>query len=135
MRAGVAAQVRSASTASTRFRFFCFRFWLVAVPISDISLAIFGAVHPDAPDRGRDLALALQLTNICRDVGEDVGRDRIYLPLDELARFGVEYFRAPDPQLGTLALGLSMGQWLSVPMIGVGAWFLLAPPSPRAAKA
>ena len=63
---------------------------LVAVTISDISLAIFGAVHPDAPDRGRDLALALQLTNICRDVGEDVGRDRIYLPLDELARFGVE---------------------------------------------
>jgi phytoene synthase len=33
--------------------------------------------------------MALQLTNICRDVGEDVGRNRIYLPLDELARFGV----------------------------------------------
>ena len=32
---------------------------------------------------------ALQLTNIIRDVGEDARRNRIYLPLDELARFGV----------------------------------------------
>jgi len=52
-----------------------------------------------------------------------------------LARFAVEYFRAPDPQLGTLALGLSMGQWLSLPMIAVGAWFLLAPPGSRAPAA
>jgi 15-cis-phytoene synthase len=62
---------------------------LVAVTISDISLAIFGTLDPRAPAHGRHLAMALQLTNICRDVGEDVGRDRIYLPLDELARFGV----------------------------------------------
>jgi 15-cis-phytoene synthase len=62
---------------------------LVAVTISDISLAIFGADHPDGPPLGRHLAMALQLTNVCRDVGEDVGRGRIYLPLDELARFGV----------------------------------------------
>ena len=62
---------------------------LVAVTISDISLAIFGVRREDAGRLGRHLALALQLTNICRDVGEDVGRGRIYLPLDELARFGV----------------------------------------------
>jgi phytoene synthase len=62
---------------------------LVAVTISDISLAIFGVRRDDAGRLGRHLALALQLTNICRDVGEDVGRGRIYLPLDELARFGV----------------------------------------------
>jgi phytoene synthase len=62
---------------------------LVAVTISDISLAIFGTVRAEAPALGRHLALALQLTNICRDVGEDVGRGRIYLPLDELARHGV----------------------------------------------
>jgi len=52
-----------------------------------------------------------------------------------LARFAVEYFRAPDPQLGTLALGLSMGQWLSLPMIAVGAWLLTAPPTPRPSRA
>jgi 15-cis-phytoene synthase len=62
---------------------------LVAVTISDISLAIFGGAHPEGARLGRHLAMALQLTNVCRDVGEDVGRGRIYLPLDELARFGV----------------------------------------------
>ena len=62
---------------------------LVAVTISEISLAIFGTLVPQAQAHGRHLAMALQLTNICRDVGEDVSRNRIYLPLDELARFCV----------------------------------------------
>jgi 15-cis-phytoene synthase len=62
---------------------------LVAVTISDISLAIFGVLDRAATSYGRDLALALQLTNICRDVGEDTERGRIYLPLDELERFRV----------------------------------------------
>ncbi len=62
---------------------------LVAVTISDISLAIFGSAGDDGRRLGRHLAMALQLTNVCRDVGEDVGRGRIYLPLDELRRFGV----------------------------------------------
>lgn len=62
---------------------------LVAVTISEISLAIFGMLDARARDHGRQLAIALQLTNVCRDVGEDVRRDRIYLPLDELVRFGV----------------------------------------------
>ena len=62
---------------------------LVAVTISDISLAIFGVEDPAAPTRGRSLAMALQLTNICRDVGEDILRDRVYLPADEMQRFGV----------------------------------------------
>ncbi len=61
---------------------------LVAVTISEISLAIFGVVAEGARDRGRDLAMALQLTNICRDVGEDAGRGRLYLPEDEVRRFG-----------------------------------------------
>lgn len=42
-----------------------------------------------------------------------------------LARFLVEFVREPDPQLGYLWLGLSMGQWLSLPMILVGLWFIL----------
>ncbi len=37
-----------------------------------------------------------------------------------LARFVVEYFREPDAFLGLLSLGFSMGQWLSLPLIGVG---------------
>ena len=35
-----------------------------------------------------DLGIAMQLTNILRDVGEDLGKDRIYLPLDELGEYG-----------------------------------------------
>ena len=40
-------------------------------------------------------------------------------------RFIAEYFREPDDYLGLLALGLSMGQWLCVPMVGIGValWF------------
>ena len=39
-------------------------------------------------------------------------------------RFTVEFFREPDAHLGLLGLGLSMGQWLCVPMIaiGLGMW-------------
>jgi len=63
---------------------------LVASTISTISLAIFGGLgKAEAEARGRDLATALQLTNVVRDVGEDVGRGRLYLPLEDLARFGV----------------------------------------------
>ncbi|MGH9322329.1 MAG: presqualene diphosphate synthase HpnD [Vicinamibacteria bacterium] len=62
---------------------------LVATTISTMSLSIFGYRDPEAIERGRDLATAFQLTNILRDVGEDIRKDRIYLPQDELSRFGV----------------------------------------------
>jgi phosphatidylglycerol---prolipoprotein diacylglyceryl transferase len=39
-------------------------------------------------------------------------------------RFVVEFFREPDRFLGPLALGLSMGQWLCLPMIAFGAWLM-----------
>ena len=37
-------------------------------------------------------------------------------------RFMAEYFREPDAHLGLLALNMSMGQWLCVPMVVVGVW-------------
>ena len=43
----------------------------------------------DAVDRAKDLGVAFQLANFIRDVGEDLDRGRIYLPLDELATHGV----------------------------------------------
>jgi phosphatidylglycerol:prolipoprotein diacylglycerol transferase len=43
-----------------------------------------------------------------------------------LARFTVEFFREPDTQLGTLALGLSMGQLLCIPMILFGVWLVMS---------
>ena len=62
---------------------------LVASSISDISLSIFGYRSPRAVEYGRNLATALQLTNVTRDIGDDLPRDRVYLPAEELRRFGV----------------------------------------------
>jgi 15-cis-phytoene synthase len=102
---------------------------LVAASISDISLAIFGYESESAIDHGRDLSTALQLTNVTRDVGDDLERDRIYLPREDLERFGVseqdlverrrseavrelirfqiararDYFRRAEPLLGELS--------------------------------
>jgi len=44
---------------------------------------------PEAYDRAKDLGVAFQLANFVRDVGEDLERGRVYLPLEDLARFGV----------------------------------------------
>lgn len=62
---------------------------LVASSISDISLSIFGYRSDAAIPLGRNLSTALQLTNVTRDIGDDLTRDRIYLPREELDRFGV----------------------------------------------
>ncbi|HEY0140618.1 MAG TPA: squalene/phytoene synthase family protein [Thermoanaerobaculia bacterium] len=62
---------------------------LVASSISDISLAIFGYKSDAALQYGRNLSTALQLTNITRDIGDDLTRDRIYIPREEMKRFGV----------------------------------------------
>ena len=45
--------------------------------------------QPEAYERAKDLGVAFQLANFVRDVGEDLERGRVYLPLDELAAFGV----------------------------------------------
>ena len=39
-------------------------------------------------------------------------------------RFVAEYFREPDAFLGLLALNMSMGQWLCVPMVVAGVWLM-----------
>jgi phytoene synthase len=69
---------------------YCYR---VAGVVGEIAAGIFGGARSEC-DRdirryAHELGLAFQLTNIIRDVGEDARRGRIYLPLDELARFGV----------------------------------------------
>jgi phytoene synthase len=62
---------------------------LVASSISDISLAIFGYKSDAAIALGHKLSTALQLTNITRDIADDLTRDRVYIPQEELRRFGV----------------------------------------------
>ena len=44
---------------------------------------------PTAAEKAKDLGVAFQLANFVRDVGEDLDRGRVYLPLDDLAKFGV----------------------------------------------
>jgi 15-cis-phytoene synthase len=68
-------------------RLYCYR---VASAVGLICIEIFGYTNPAARDYAEKLGIAFQLTNIMRDVKEDAGRDRIYLPLEDLARFDVE---------------------------------------------
>jgi phytoene synthase len=61
-----------------------------AAVIGELMLPVLEPLSPDALQPARDLGLAFQLTNFLRDVGEDLGRDRVYLPRDDLERFGAE---------------------------------------------
>lgn len=67
-------------------RLYCYH---VASVVGLCSAEIFGYRNPETLKYAENLGLAFQLTNIIRDVGEDARRDRIYLPQDELVRFGV----------------------------------------------
>ncbi|MFJ8162598.1 presqualene diphosphate synthase HpnD [Streptomyces sp. NPDC096136] len=62
----------------------------VAGAIGRLSLGVFGTVGPGerAEEYADTLGLALQLTNILRDVREDAGNGRTYLPAEDLAKFG-----------------------------------------------
>ena len=61
--------------------------YLVASTVGLMCIEIFGHRHDSARDYAVDLGIAFQLTNILRDVMEDAQRGRIYLPLEDLARF------------------------------------------------
>jgi phytoene synthase len=61
----------------------------VASAVGLICLEIFGYRDPGSKAYAESLGMALQLTNIVRDVGTDLRRGRIYLPLEDLRRFGV----------------------------------------------
>ncbi len=65
---------------------YCYR---VASVVGLLAAEIFGYRERQTLKYAHDLGLAFQLTNIIRDVGEDARRGRVYLPQDELARFGV----------------------------------------------
>ena len=67
-------------------RLYCHR---VAGVVGLLAANIFGYRNPKTLDYAENLGLAFQLTNIIRDVGEDARKDRIYIPSDEMQRFGV----------------------------------------------
>ena len=61
----------------------------VAAAVGLASIEIFGYRDPATRDFAVHLGLALQVTNILRDIAADAARGRLYLPLEDLARFGV----------------------------------------------
>jgi phytoene synthase len=65
---------------------YCIR---VASAVGLMCVQVFGCRDPGAKQYAIDLGVALQLTNILRDVPGDLALGRLYLPLDDLARFGV----------------------------------------------
>jgi phytoene synthase len=67
-------------------RGYCYK---VASTVGLICIEIFGYENPDTRQYAEELGLALQLTNILRDVPADLARGRLYIPLDELAAHGV----------------------------------------------
>jgi phytoene synthase len=72
----------------------------VAGSIGRLSLGVYVPVQPERQNKlADDLGVALQLTNILRDVREDFRNNRVYLPKEDLDKFGIEFapFGQPEP--------------------------------------
>ena len=84
-------------------KYYCYR---VAGVVGRLIARILGYTQDATLQYAETLGLALQLTNIIRDVGEDARMGRIYLPQDELAQFGVSetsiLAATPTPEFATL---------------------------------
>jgi phytoene synthase len=65
---------------------YCYK---VASVVGLMTSEIFHYSHSDALKHAIDLGIAMQLTNICRDIAEDADRARVYIPQEELQRFNV----------------------------------------------
>src|SRR5437660_2148880 len=76
-------------------RVYCYR---VASAVGLVSIEIFGYRNPACKEYAIQLGLALQVTNILRDVGKDLRVDRIYLPQEDLARFNYSEKELQDRQ-------------------------------------
>jgi phytoene synthase len=78
-------------------KLYCYR---VASVVGLVCIHIFGYRDPAAEPLAEQCGLAFQLTNIIRDVKEDAAMGRVYLPQEDLAKFGLsaaELLSAPDP--------------------------------------
>ena len=76
---------------------YCF---LVASVVGLVCIKIFGYSDPRAEKLAEETGIAFQLTNILRDVKEDVERGRVYLPLDLLQEFGISLERIAELAAG-----------------------------------
>lgn len=81
---------------------------LVASSVGRICVRIFGYSDPCALERADELGLAMQLTNILRDVREDAAMGRVYIPAEDLAAAGV------DPDVLVAGGHIAPGAWRSL---------------------
>ena len=77
-------------------RSYCFK---VASTVGLVLIEIYGYSNPDAREHAEEMGIFLQMVNILRDIQEDYKKGRVYLPTDELTRFGIDYTNLDDPQL------------------------------------
>ncbi len=103
---------------------------LSADPVGEIVLGVFGAATPERVALSDSICTALQLAEHCQDVAEDYAAGRVYLPLEDLERFGceveqiatgVEHARTPQSLRGVLAFEVERGRALldrGAPLIG-----------------
>jgi 15-cis-phytoene synthase len=78
-------------------RGYCYR---VASVVGLVCIHIFGYKNPEAEPLAETCGLAFQMTNIIRDVKEDAAQGRVYLPEEDLAKFGLsaaDILSTPDP--------------------------------------
>jgi len=90
---GLAVQYRTFED----LRQYCYR---VASVVGLICIHVFGYRNPEAEPLAEQCGVAFQLTNIIRDVKEDAGLGRVYLPAEDLQRFGLsasDLLAAPEP--------------------------------------
>jgi len=103
-----------------------------AAVIGSMMLPVLSPRHPDARARAMDLGVAFQLTNFLRDVAEDWDRGRIYLPLEDLERFGVTEwdFRARHVSSGfRRLLAFEVARTRALYRRAEDGWGMLAPRS------
>jgi squalene synthase HpnC len=90
---------------------------LSADPVGELVLRVFGLATPERIELSNSICTALQLTEHCQDVGEDLAAGRIYLPLEDLRRFGcgeddLAGAHASGPLRGALAFEVARARGL-----------------------
>ena len=73
---------------------------LSANPVGELVLGVFGQATPARVNLSDEICTALQLTEHCQDVAEDLTRGRVYLPAEDLARFGCTIADLTDSHTG-----------------------------------
>ncbi len=85
---GIESDLAGATIESwDELRRYCYR---VASTVGLLVVRVRGSRHPQTGEYAENLGIAVQLTNVLRDVGEDAAGGRIYLPREDLRRLGVD---------------------------------------------